>query len=172
MQNWHWPSHKSPSCKAAFGLRAIALSVHHFRFHCRFRCTPPCPVSAGTCMGIVCCILHIASLSYCAFAMLPVTRIVSRVQLCPLCVGGMGKEREGSKGREVSFWRQAQMETNWFYIVQLGLPQISFSLLALVCGLTGFICSIAEPHEAQSPLCLIILLRERKPTCTQTPIAS
>lgn len=31
--------------------------------------------------------------------MLPVTRIVSRVQLCPLCVGGMGKEEVWCGGK-------------------------------------------------------------------------
>lgn len=31
---------------ATFGLRAIELSVHHFRFHCCFRCTPAHPRQA------------------------------------------------------------------------------------------------------------------------------
>lgn len=84
MQNWHWPSRKS-KLQAAFGLRVIELSVRHFRFHFRFRFTRRLPRQppAWVLLFAAYCILH--PFSNCAFVMLPVTPIVSRVQLCPEC---------------------------------------------------------------------------------------
>lgn len=131
----------------------------------------PYPTPACTCMCIVCCILHMASLSYCAFAMLlPVAAIVSRVQLCPVCgVCGGGGDRNGQACRKGS---AVTPSTNGNELVLHCATWPAANLIQLVGiamrlnGIYLFNCRAPTKHKAL--FCLIILLRLREPTCTRT----
>lgn len=96
------PANPSSKLQAAFALRAIELSVRHFRFHFHFRFPPPLPRQPAPA-----CVLFAA---YCIWrpfhivllpCLLPVAAIVSRVQLCPVwSVRGIGRAGRREGGQE------------------------------------------------------------------------
>lgn len=167
----------NPSSKlqAAFALRAIELSVHHFRFHFHFyfRFTPsPCHIPrqpAPACVLFAAyCIwrpFHIVLLP-CFCLSLPLSAEFN----CVLYVECGGREgQEGQAGRKGS---AVTPSTNGNELVLHCATWPATNLIQLVGiamrlnGIYLFNCRAPTKHKAL--FCLIILLRLREPTCTRT----